>query len=183
MTSTRRAAVAALLSAVTCGARTFGQATGTGPVIVVETSKGTFSFETFLNEAPLTVAHIVALVKRGFYDGQRVHRAIAAFVVQFGDPQSRDPMKREVWGRGASAASGTPIGVAEVSQKRVHTKGAVGMAHMGDPSKADSQMYVTLANRPDLDGQYSVFGQVVTGEDVPATLQVGDVILRMYVRP
>ena len=53
------------------------------------------------------------------------------------------------------------------------------MAHMGDPAKADSQLYVTLANRPDLDGQYAVFGQVITGEDVPDALQVGDVISRV----
>jgi len=58
----------------------------------------------------------------------------------------------------------------------------VGVAHMGDPSKADSQIYVTLARRPDLDGQYAVFGHVVEGEDVPAALQVGDEIRRVYVR-
>ena len=61
-----------------------------GPVIVVETTKGAFEFETYPNDAPKTVAHIVDLVKRGFYDGQRVHRAIPGFVIQWGDPQSRD---------------------------------------------------------------------------------------------
>ena len=93
----------------------------------------------------------MALVKSGFYDGQRVHRAVPNFLVQFGDPQSKDLSKRELWGRGAAAASGKPIGVAEVTTKRKHDLGAVGMAHMGDPAKADSQIYVTLAPRHDLD--------------------------------
>lgn len=150
--------------------------------IVVETSKGTLVFETFPNEAPKTAAHIVALVQRGFYDGQRVHRALPGFLVQFGDPQTRDPGKRELWGRGAAASSGTPIGVAEITRKRLHRAGAVGVAHMGNPAKADSQIYITLAPRPDLDGQYAVFGQVVEGEDVPARLQVGDEIRRVYLR-
>ena len=154
-----------------------------GPVIVVETSRGTFSIETFPGDAPQTVAHIVALAKSGFYDGQRVHRAMPGFVVQFGDPQTRDMSARAVWGRGAAAGSGKPIGAAEISRRRIHVKGAVAMAHMGDPAKADSQVYVTLANRPDLDGQYAVFGQVIDGAEVPETLQVGDLITRVFVKP
>ena len=152
------------------------------PVIVVETSKGRFALETYPNEAPKTVAHIVALVQKGFYDGQRVHRALAGFLVQFGDPQTRDLSLRDRWGRGSAASSGTPIGVAEISKKRLHTAGAVGVAHMGNPAKGDSQIYITLAPRPDLDGQYAVFGHVIEGGDVPARLQVGDEINRVYVR-
>ena len=80
------------------------------PVIAVETSKGAFIFETFPDEAPHTVQHVVGPVKDGFYDGQRFHRMIPGFVVQWGDPQSRDLLKEPVWGRGAAAASGHPIG-------------------------------------------------------------------------
>jgi cyclophilin family peptidyl-prolyl cis-trans isomerase len=152
------------------------------PVVVVETSKGTFAFETFPNEAPKTVAHIVALAQRRFYDGQRVHRALPGFLVQFGDPQTRDVSQRERWGRGAAASSGTPIGFAEITKKRLHQEGAVGIAHMGNPAKGDSQIYITLAPRPDLDGQYAVFGHVIDGADVPSKLQVGDEIRRVYVR-
>lgn len=154
----------------------------TSPLIVVETTKGTFAFETFPAEAPRTVAHIVALVRRGFYDGQRVHRALPGFVVQFGDPQTRDLATRDAWGRGESASSGAPIGVSEISKKRLHRAGAVGVAHLGDPSKADSQIYITLAPRSDLDGRYAVFAHVVEGEDVPAKLAVGDEIRRVFVR-
>ena len=152
------------------------------PVIVVETSKGTFAFETYPTDAPKTVAHIVALVNRGFYDGQRVHRAVPGFVVQWGDPRSRDAGEESNWGKGASASSGEPIGVPEITKKRTHTAGAVAVAHRGVPAQADSQIYVTLAPRPDLNGKYAVFGYVIEGEDVPARLERGDVITRMYVR-
>jgi peptidyl-prolyl cis-trans isomerase B (cyclophilin B) len=152
------------------------------PVIVVETAKGTFAFETYPNEAPKTVAHIVELVKAGFYDGQRIHRALPGFLVQWGDPRSRDLAQQSEWGRGAAASSGKPIGISEMSKKRTHVAGAVGVAHAGDPSLADSQIYVTLAPRPDLNIHYTVFGRVIEGEDVPARLQAGDAIRRMSVR-
>lgn len=148
-----------------------------GPNIVVETTKGTFEFQTFPADAPKTVARIVALTKKGFYNGLRFHRVVPNFVIQVGDPQTRDATKKARWGTGGS---GMPIGVAEI--KRVHEKGAVAMAHAGDPAKADSQFYVTLARRRDLDGKYTVFGQVISGTDVPEKIEVGDRIKRMYVK-
>jgi peptidyl-prolyl cis-trans isomerase B (cyclophilin B) len=161
-------------------ARPAGQATA--PVIVVETSQGTFEIETYPDDAPKTVAHVVALVKRGFYDGQRIHRAMPGFLVQWGDPRSRDTAQDADWGRGAEASSGAPVGVAEISKTRLHTEGAVAMAHPGVPAQGDSQIYVTLAERPDLNGKYAVFGQVVAGGDVPARLERGDVIRRVFVK-
>jgi peptidyl-prolyl cis-trans isomerase B (cyclophilin B) len=152
------------------------------PIIVVETSKGTFEFETYPAEAPKTVAHVVALVKDGFYDGQRVHRALPGFLVQWGDPRSRDTAREEDWGRGPEASSGKAIGVPEISSKHLHGRGAVAMAHPGVPGQADSQMYVTLADRPDLNGKYTVFGQVIAGADVPPRLERGDVIRRVSVK-
>ena len=131
------------------------------PIIVVETSKGTFELETYPTEAPKTVAHVVALVRRGFYDGQRIHRALPGFLVQWGDPRSRDTAREQDWGRGPEASSGKAIGVPEISRKRLHGRGAVAVAHPGIPGQADSQVYVTLADRPDLNGKYSVFGQVI----------------------
>jgi cyclophilin family peptidyl-prolyl cis-trans isomerase len=167
---------------VSYGEMLWAQSPAAGPVIVVETTKGTFAFETYPREAPKTVAHVIALVRRGFYDGQRVHRAIPGFLVQWGDPQSRDIGKEADWGRGLAASSGQPIGAAEVSNKRLHVPGAVAMAHPGSPAAADSQMYVTLAKRTDLDGYYTVFGRVIAGEDVPAQLVRGDTVTKMYVR-
>ena len=96
---------------------------------------------------------------KGFYDGQRVHRALAWIPRAVRRSADRAILHARLWGRGAAASSGTPIGVAEITKKRLHQAGAVGVAHMGNPAKADSQIYITLAPRPDLDGQYAVFGQ------------------------
>jgi len=153
------------------------------PIIVVDTMKGTFEIETYPNEAPKTVAHVVGLVEKGFYDGQRIHRAVPAFVVQWGDPRSRDTSESTEWGLGPDASSGAPIGAAEITKKRLPTKGAVAIAHQGIPGQADSQMFVTLADRPDLNGKYAVFGRVVSGEDVPGRLERGDLIRRIFVKP
>jgi len=184
-----RLATAAFVAAVVVAVTTVGSgilrtadAAAIAPVLLVETSKGSFTIETFPGEAPKTVAHIVALVRDRFYDRQHVHRALKNFVVQFGDPQSRDPAKRDVWGLGAAASSGKPVGIAEINPRRTHGLGAVGLAHMGEPAQGDSQIYITLAPRHDLDGKYAVFGQVVEGRDVPALLEVGDEITRLSVR-
>jgi cyclophilin family peptidyl-prolyl cis-trans isomerase len=153
---------------------------GAGPIVVFETAnKGSFEMETYPNEAPKTVAHILALVKRNFYNGQRVHRVVPGFVVQWGDPLSRDYTRRDRWGTGGS---GKPVGVAEMNPKRTHRLGAVAAAHAGDPRMADSQIYVTLAPTPRLDGDFTVFAQVISGMDVVRTLQVGDVIRRATVK-
>jgi peptidyl-prolyl cis-trans isomerase B (cyclophilin B) len=178
-----KAATAAVLVWLVALAATtrMGAQTAT-PVVVVETSRGTFAFETYPADAPRTVAHVLALVRKGFYDGQRIHRAVPGFVVQWGDPRSTDLSQEADWGKGTGASSGDPIGVAEISKKHPHIAGAVGIAHQGLPARADSQIYVTLVPRPDLNGKYAVFGQVVEGADVPARLVRGDVIRRVYVR-
>jgi peptidyl-prolyl cis-trans isomerase B (cyclophilin B) len=157
-----------------------GHTPGAGPVIVVETVKGTFEFETYPNEAPRTVEHVVNLVKKNFYNGLRFHRVEPGFVIQAGDPNTRDYTKKDIWGTGGS---GTPVGVSELSRKHKHVRGAVAMAHPGNPAKADAQFYVMLGDRPSLDGKYVVFGQVISGFDVPAKIRVGDAIKRMYVKP
>lgn len=172
------------LAAWMLGAPVQAQAPGAkpaGPVIVVETSKGVFEFETYPADAPKTVARILELVRTRFYNGQRVHRVVNNFVVQWGDPLTRDMTKREFWGRGGS---GKPVGVAEA--KRRHFKGAVAMAHAGDPAAADSQMYITLADTAGtraLDGKYTVFGGVISGMDVVSKIAVDDRIVRMTVKP
>ena len=155
---------------------------GAGPVVVVETVKGTFEFELFPAEAPKSVEQILRLVKRNFYNGQRVHRVEPKFVVQWGDPKSRDMTKRDAWGRAPGAGSGRPIGVAEISTAHKHVKGAVGLAHAGDAAQADSQIYVMLGDRPALNGKYAVIGQVVSGMDVVEKLQVEDIVKKMYLK-
>ena len=105
MTLTRAVVVAfGLLACAAHAGIAAAQQSAAGPVIVVETTKGTFEFETYPREAPKTVAHIVELARRGFYDGQRFHRALPGFLIQWGDPQSRDVSKQSDWGRGAAAS-------------------------------------------------------------------------------
>jgi len=157
-----------------------GRTPGAGPVVVVETVRGTFEFETYPADAPKTVEHVLALVRRNFYNGLRVHRAEPGFVVQMGDPNTRDFTRQRIWGTGGS---GTPVGEAEISPRRRHVRGAVAMAHSGDPSRADAQFYITLAPVPRLNGKYAVFGRVISGMDVVTRLRVGDVIKRATVKP
>jgi cyclophilin family peptidyl-prolyl cis-trans isomerase len=150
-----------------------------GPVVVMETSKGNITIETYPSEAPKTVENFLALVKASFYNRQHFHRVEKGFVAQIGDPDSKDLKRKEEWGK---RGSGKPIGVAEFSKKLMHKKGAVGMAHAGDPLKADSQFYITLAPKKNLDGKYAVFGQVIDGMAVAEKLEVGDTVKRMYIK-
>jgi peptidylprolyl isomerase len=147
---------------------------GPAPVIVLDTAKGAIEIQTFPEDAPKTVEHIVALVKKNFYNGMRFHRAEENFLVQVGDPQSRDMSREAWWGRGPG--SGSPIGVAEISKKRRHGPGTVAMAHVGDPKLADSQFYIIIQPRPGLDGKYTIFGQVTSGMDVVKKLKKADIL-------
>ena len=176
----RLAAVAfflATLALITVAAQQ--KSPGAGPVVVLETAKGTIEFETYPEEAPKTVAQILELVKKGFYNGQRFHRADPNFVIQIGDPVSRDMSRMDWWGR---QGSGKPLGVAEITKKRRNGVGAVGMGHSGDPKLADSQFYITRRVSPELDGKYTVFGKVLKGQDVVNKIQKGDVLKRAYVK-
>lgn len=152
---------------------------GAGPVVVLETAKGIIELETYPEEAPKTVAHILALVRKGFYNGLRFHRAERNFVIQVGDPQTRNMTLIEHWGR---RSSGNPIGVAEISKKRRNTRGAVGMGHSGSAKDADSQFYIALRNAPELDGKYTVFGRVIRGMDVAAKIERADLLKKASVK-
>lgn len=142
------------------------------PVLVLETVKGTIEIRLFQSEAPKSVAHMIALVKRSFYRGQRFHR-VTSMLVQVGDPQSRDMSRQDYWGNGNS---GSPIGVFELSKKRSHVRGAVGLAHSGNPLGADSQFYIMKAASPGLNGKHAIVGQVVAGMSVVDKVAVPDMI-------
>lgn len=152
---------------------------GAGPVIVLDTVKGNIEIETYPEEAPKTVAHIVGLVKRNFYNGLRFHRAEFS-LIQVGDPQTRNMAMRDWWGR---ASSGKPIGASEITKKRRHVRGAVAMAYPGtDARAADSQFYIVTKPHPDFDGKYTVFGQVIRGMEVVDKITVADILKRAVVR-
>ena len=152
---------------------------GAGPVVVLETVKGTIEFETYPEDAPKTVARVLELVKKGFYNGLRFHRAEPNFVIQVGDPTTRDMSRMAYWG---GYGTGTPIGVSEITKKRRHVKGAVAMAYSGTPKDADSQFYITLRAAPELDAKYAVFGHVIKGLEVAAKIQKADVLKKASVR-
>lgn len=173
--------IAALALATPVMAQTGGaQATPpAGPVLVFETEKGTFEIETYPSIAPKTVDHIVGLVQKRFYNGLRVHRVVPKFVVQIGDPQTRDMTKKALWGSGGSGKS---IGVAEFSKNVRHGIGMVSMAHKGDPKGADSQFFIVIGPASHLDGKHQIWGKVVTGMDVIAKLAVPDRIIRATVK-
>lgn len=124
----------------------------------------TVMFELFTSDAPKTVANFVANADSKLYDGLAVHRAIDSYLVQTGDPLTADGDARDKWGTGGQDRLPAEI-------KRSHKLGAVAMARRGDkvnPNRLsnDSQFYFVLGNMAGLDGQYTVFGQVVAGLDV-----------------
>ena len=180
MMRTGLALCALLLMADTLPARQTSP--GAGPVIVLETVKGNIELETYPEEAPKTVAQIVGLVKRDFYNGQRFHRAgdTGFGLIQIGDPQSRNMTLHEWWGR---AGSGKPIGVAEITKKRRHVRGAVAMAYPGtDPRSADSQFFINTKPHPEWDSKYTVFGRVIKGMDVAEKIRISDILKKAYVK-
>ena len=142
------------------------------PILVLETVKGTIEIRLFAKDAPKSVAHMVALAKRSFYRGQRFHR-VTPVLAQMGDPQSRDMSKEAYWGNGNS---GSPIGVFERATNRNHSRGAVGLAHSGNPAGADSQFYIMKQANSSLDGKHAVVGQVVAGMAVVDKIAVKDMI-------
>src|SRR3954465_4834861 len=152
---------------------------GAGPVIVLETAKGTIEIETYPEEAPKTVEQIVALVKKNFYNGLRFHR-VEIGIVQIGDPQTRNMLMKDYWGR---AASGKPIDAAEMKKKRRPVRGAAAIAYPGtDPRSADSQFFIDLKPHPEWDAKYTVFGKVIKGIEVVDKIEVGDVVKKAYVK-
>jgi cyclophilin family peptidyl-prolyl cis-trans isomerase len=175
-TLTTAAGIAAILAMTPLVAR---QAKPGGlPVIVVDTVKGVIEVELFQVEAPKSVEHVLALVRRDFYRGHRIHRVTTQYV-QFGDPNSRDMSRRDYWGK---AGSGVPVGVFESSKKRLHVRGAVGYAHSGDPRSADSQIYFVKSAAPGLDGKHAVIGHVVSGLAVVDKLQETDMVKSVSIK-
>jgi peptidylprolyl isomerase len=143
-----------------------------GPVIVLDTVKGSVEIETFPGDAPKSVAHIVDLVQKGFYRGLRVHWAQPG-VVQMGDPSTRDMSKQDAWGR----LYGTPVGVAEISKRSFDT-GTVGLAYRKDQTAlaAGSQFFILTRPNPALNGKYTMIGKVTKGLAIAEKLEVGDMI-------
>jgi len=148
---------------------------------IITTNKGQVTLEFYPGDAPVHVARFAELAESGFYDGVKFHRIVPNFVVQAGDPASKDLSSEQVAQEVASGMS--RLGTGGSGQKlkaefnsRKHITGTLAMARAQNPDSADSQFYICLAPQPSLDGQYTVFGQVTAGMDVVSSLVVGDVI-------
>ena len=143
--------------------------------VTFETNKGTFTAELYANEAPGTVENFEKLVKSGFYDGIVFHRVIPDFVVQGGDPLSKElPMNDRRIGTGGP---GYTIKCELQGNPRRHEIGALSMAHAGR-NTGGSQFFIVLseANTRHLNGEHTVFGKVTEGMDVVKQIVGNDVI-------
>lgn len=136
-------------------------------VAVLETTAGKVVVMFFPKVAPKHVDNFKGLIKKGFYDGTRFHRCIPGFMVQGGDPISKDLERFDYWGTGGpTSADGTRQTVnAEFSELK-HLRGVLSMARSQDPNSAGSQFFIMQASYPSLDGQYSAFGKVVSGIEI-----------------
>ena len=150
-----------------------------GPVVVLETQKGTIEIELFQADAPKSVAHLLALVRNGFYRGLRFHWSQPG-VIQVGDPTSRDMSRMDSWG---NAGSGRSVGVAEIS-KRKFEKGIVGRAYReGQKTPPAPRQNINLrAPNPKLDGKYCAIGRVIAGMNVVEKIEKPDMLKNAYVK-
>ncbi len=135
-------------------------AKGGEDVAVLKTSMGTIVFRFFDKDAPKHVANFKELAGKGFYDGTTFHRVIPGFMIQGGDPNSKDA------DRSNDGIGGSGKNVPAEFNANKHLRGTVSMARAQDPNSASSQFFICVKASAFLDGQYSVFGQVVEGMDV-----------------
>lgn len=129
-------------------------------IAVIETRLGNIELKFMPDAAPNHVNNFIELAKKGFYDGTTFHRVLPGFMVQGGDPNSKN-LDRSLHGMGGPGYSIK----AEFSNKP-HKKGTLSMARAADPDSAGSQFFICVADAPWLDGQYTVFGEVISGMNV-----------------
>jgi peptidyl-prolyl cis-trans isomerase B (cyclophilin B) len=130
-------------------------------VAIIKTSAGEMVIEFWPDVAPKTVENFITLAKKGFYDGTAFHRIVKNFMIQGGDPLTKDAAKEAKWGTGDP---GYKI-KAEFSEKK-HERGVISMARGPHPDSAGCQFFICLDAAPFLDGKYTAFGKLLKGEDV-----------------
>jgi len=136
------------------------------PHYIITVTQGTENFgdieiELYPEIAPKTCKNFDSLVAEKFFDGTAFHRVIPGFMVQGGDPNSKNKPK-DTWGYGDPNQTKVP---AEFNKIR-HERGVLSMARANDPNSASSQFFIMHAASPHLDGQYTAFGKVVTGIEI-----------------
>jgi cyclophilin family peptidyl-prolyl cis-trans isomerase len=157
------------LAFVTAAVATVTKKTPPREVAILETSLGTFEVELYRADAPKTVDNFVKLAGKKFFDGLRFHRVAKGFVIQTGDPLSRDVKAVEKWGTGGKSIYGKEfedeLNPAAPSFKRGYLRGVVAMANHGRNTNS-SQFFVMLSDAPQMPKNYTIFGNVVKGMDV-----------------
>ena len=138
-------------------------------VAVIKTNQGDVVISFWPDVAPSTVENFKKLAKQGFYDGTAFHRIVKGFMIQGGDPLTKDPAKEMRWGTGDP---GYKI-KAEFNSK-AHVRGVISMARSQDPDSAGSQFFICLGDAKFLDRQYTAFGQLIKGDEVLG--KIGDTV-------
>jgi peptidyl-prolyl cis-trans isomerase B (cyclophilin B) len=130
-------------------------------VAVIKTSEGEMVAEFWPDVAPKTVENFKKLAKSGFYDGTAFHRVIKGFMIQGGDPLTKDESKQSRWGTGDPGYK-----IDAEFNKKSHERGVLSMARSQDPNSAGSQFFICHGAPKSLDGQYTAFGKLIKGDDV-----------------
>src|SRR4051794_21738922 len=130
-------------------------------VAIIKTSSGEMVLQFWPEVAPKTVENFITLAKKGFYDGTAFHRIVKGFMIQGGDPKTKDAKLENEWGTGDP---GYKIN-AEFNDRK-HERGVLSMARSASPDSAGSQFFICLDAAPFLDHKYTAFGKVIKGEDV-----------------
>jgi peptidylprolyl isomerase len=134
--------------------------------ITLETNKGAITIELAEKEAPKTVQNFVKLAQSGFYDGTKFHRVIKGFMIQGGDPQSKDDALANKWGTGGPGYTFED----EIHAKNKNEVGTIAMANSG-PNTNGSQFFINTAPNDFLDAKHTVFGKVVAGMDAVRAIE------------
>jgi peptidyl-prolyl cis-trans isomerase B (cyclophilin B) len=130
-------------------------------VAVIKTSEGEMVVQFWTDAAPKTIENFKKLAREGFYDGTIFHRIVKGFMIQGGDPNSKDPAKENSYGEG-----GPSYKIKAEFNDHSHQRGVISMARSSDPDSAGSQFFICLAPVPRLDHQYTTFGKLIKGADV-----------------
>src|SRR5262245_46126777 len=130
-------------------------------VAVIKTSEGDMVVQFWTDAAPNAIENFKKLARQGFYDGTIFHRIVKGFMIQGGDPNSKDPAKENSYGEG-----GPGYNIKAEFNDHSHERGVISMARGPDPDSAGSQFFICLAPVHRLDHQYTTFGKLIKGQDV-----------------
>jgi len=135
-----------------------------GPKVIIKTKFGDIHIKLNPEVAPNHVKNFIQLAKSGFYDGTIFHRVIPGFMIQGGDPNTKNSLRKDTYGQGGPKdEKGNPIFLKAEFSDIPHKRGIVSMARANEPDTAGSQFFIVVEPSPFLDRKYTVFGEVIKG--------------------